>query len=247
MAYKRTGDLMPVMTRFARVAPAGLAYYRGTALGPEYRGNLFSAHFNPHRILRHVLHRDGATFRTDDEDFLTSVDIDFHPTDVGRLDDARAVPALLAASASPDDRFVEHAVIHALILLRRPEPLIQALKDSRPPVQKAALIALDQMDGKPLQREHLMPLLRAGDEKLAEAVLWVAGHHKDWSADVLEFVRARFRKGTETDVLLEAYRHARGEEVGRALVAALFRSRHPGKRLPASAASGAGTAADLRR
>src|SRR6202035_3600029 len=45
-------------------------------------GNLFSAQFNPHRVQRHVLYRQGATFRTEDEDFLTSSDPDFHPTDV---------------------------------------------------------------------------------------------------------------------------------------------------------------------
>ena len=80
--FKRTGDLMPVVTKFARVAPAGLAQYRGTAFGPEFQGNLFSAQFNPHRIQRHILFREGATFRTQDEDFLTSKDPDFHPTDV---------------------------------------------------------------------------------------------------------------------------------------------------------------------
>ena len=80
--FKQTGDLMPVMTKFARIAPAGLARYRGAAFGAEYQGNLFSAQFNPHRVQRHVLHREGATFRTEDSDFLTSRDPDFHPTDV---------------------------------------------------------------------------------------------------------------------------------------------------------------------
>jgi putative membrane-bound dehydrogenase-like protein len=80
--FKLTGDLMPVMTKFARIAPAGLLRYVGAAFGDSYRGNLFSAQFNPHRVQRHVMHREGATFRTDDEDFLTSSDPDFHPTDV---------------------------------------------------------------------------------------------------------------------------------------------------------------------
>lgn len=80
--FKRTGDLMPVMTKFARIAPAGLLQYRGTSWGAEFKGNLFSAQFNPHRIQRHKLFRDGATFRTEDSDFVTSTDPDFHPTDV---------------------------------------------------------------------------------------------------------------------------------------------------------------------
>ena len=84
--FKRTGDLMPVMTKFARIAPSGLARYRSDNFGSEYQGNLFTAQFNPHRVQRHVVHREGATFRTDDSDFLTSTDPDFHPTDV--LEDA---------------------------------------------------------------------------------------------------------------------------------------------------------------
>jgi putative membrane-bound dehydrogenase-like protein len=84
--FKRTGDLLPAMTELGWVAPSGLTRYRGTALGNDFTGNLFSAHFNRHRVQRHVLERAGATFRTRDEDFLTSPDVDFHPTDV--LEDA---------------------------------------------------------------------------------------------------------------------------------------------------------------
>lgn len=84
--FKRTGDLMPVMTKFARIAPSGLARYRGQAFGAGFEGNLFTAQFNPHRVQRHIVTREGATFRTEDQDFLTSSDPDFHPTDV--LEDA---------------------------------------------------------------------------------------------------------------------------------------------------------------
>src|SRR5262245_50356701 len=68
------------------VAPAGLMRYRGEAFGPGYRDNLFSAQFNTHKVVRHVIERDGATFRGRTEDFLVSTDPDFHPTDV--LEDA---------------------------------------------------------------------------------------------------------------------------------------------------------------
>ncbi|NDE97778.1 MAG: dehydrogenase, partial [Verrucomicrobia bacterium] len=53
---------------------------------PEFRGNLFSAQFNPHRVQRHIVARHGATFNTEDSDFLVSSDPDFHPCDV--LEDA---------------------------------------------------------------------------------------------------------------------------------------------------------------
>jgi putative membrane-bound dehydrogenase-like protein len=84
--FKSTGDLLPPVADLGWVAPAGLMRYRSDAFGPEYRGNLFSAQFNRRRIVRHVLERDGATFRTRTEDFLVASDPDFHPTDV--LEDA---------------------------------------------------------------------------------------------------------------------------------------------------------------
>lgn len=80
--FTRTGELLPSVTHFARVAPCGFIRYRSDSFGPEYKGNLFSAHFNPHRIQRHVLYREGGSFRTRDSDFLTSSDPDFHPSDV---------------------------------------------------------------------------------------------------------------------------------------------------------------------
>jgi len=79
---KLTGELMPVMTKFARVSPAGLTRYRGSAFGEEYNGNLFSAQFNTGRIMRHAVVEDGATYRTKDAPFLIMKDLELHPTDV---------------------------------------------------------------------------------------------------------------------------------------------------------------------
>jgi putative membrane-bound dehydrogenase-like protein len=84
--FKHTGDLLTAVSDLGWVAPAGLMRYRGHALGKEYEGNLFSAQFNTHKVQRHILERDGATFRAGNEDFLVSIDPDFHPTDV--LEDA---------------------------------------------------------------------------------------------------------------------------------------------------------------
>ncbi len=364
----RTGDLMPVMTKFARVAPSGLLRYRSTGLGEEYQGNLFSAQFNTHRVLRHIVHRNGATFRTEDQDFLTSTDPDFHPTDVledadgsllvldtggwfikgcpmsrvtkpefrgaiyrirktdnpkvedprgtqvhfaalrpqelarylkdsriavrdqakehlvrrgeiavkalagllqssswpevrcnavfslfqigtpqameearsalsdpdfqvriaaaraagmgkdqaaleqlmqaaqrdehpaarrqaatalGQIGNPRAAWALLKSAADPQDRFVEHSIIYSLISLDTPEPLIRALNAPSPEVQKAALIALDQMEGEPLKRQHLIPFLSHSDQELRRTSLWVATHHPEWSNEIVKYLRTR--------------------------------------------------------
>ncbi len=366
---QRTGDLMPVMTKFANVAPSGLLRYRGEALGSEYSGNLFSAQFNTHRVLRHVLSRDGATFSTLDEEFLTSDDPNFHPTDVlqdadgsllvldtggwflegcplsrvarpeyrggiyrirrigastpedprGRaaslgtlspeelagflgdprpavydrvvemlvehgesavtslkslrethdssearaaavfclfrigspealrgvrqalgdadpgvrvaaaraagmardpaavsrlggllLDDDLAVRrqagtalaqigdhsvvgAVLSALAAPADRFVEHALTYALLRLPEPSRMAAGLGDPSPRVRKAALIALDQMEGRPLEERQLLPLLDSEDADLRRTALWVASRHLEWSPGISAFLEDRLR------------------------------------------------------
>lgn len=364
--FKLTGDFMPVMTKFARIAPAGLLRYRGDSFGKEFEGNLFSAQFNPHRVQRHVMTRDGATFKTEDSDFLTSTDPDFHPTDVmedadgsllvvetggwyvdacplsrvsrpdvrgmiyrvrktgakkvddpwgtkidwketpkdlaKHLDDPRfaiqsraleslvkkgeasapelrqelkhaknsgsrvaalwglfriggdeargvirsalrdsdpqvrqaaaraaglehdaqaanslaemarkdepavrrqacealgqiggpsAAPALLRAAARADDRFIEHAAIYSLIRLGASRESLAALDNKTPKVRKAALVALDQMDSKPLPREALKPFLADADPDLRKSALWVASHHPDWSDEVLDYLKGQ--------------------------------------------------------
>ena len=380
--FKRTGDLMPVMTKFARIAPSGLVRYRSAIFGTEYRDNLFSAQFNPHRIQRHILSREGTTFRTEDSDFLTSTDPDFHPTDViedadgsllvldtgawfihgcpisrvakpeikggvyrirragarpvadphgdslnlpalplpalarlledprpfvqdraterlvqagdpavsplaalrqsaqayearaaavfalfsigtpaaraavraalddsdfrvrvaaarcagmaadreavdrlmsmarqehpatrrqaaaalGQIGDPRAVDALLAASANPDDRFSEHSIIYSLITLRQHAPVQAALRHDSAAVRKAALIALDQMDRSPLRREQMAPFLASSQKELRSTALWVVSHHPDWAEVVLNHIRARLCDAQLADDEMESVR-----------------------------------------
>ncbi len=77
-----TGDLMPVMKKLPRIAHSGLVRYRGSGFGQEFQGNFFSAQFNTGRVMRHVITPVGATFRTEDEPFMISTNLDIHPTDV---------------------------------------------------------------------------------------------------------------------------------------------------------------------
>ncbi len=81
-AHKKTGDLMPVMTHMGAAAPCSVICYQSRVLGQEYQGNLFVCYFNLHKVGRHVLQPDGATFKTRDSDFVLSDNPDFHPTDV---------------------------------------------------------------------------------------------------------------------------------------------------------------------
>lgn len=80
--HPRTGDLMPVLTHMGPAAPCGLTTYESRGFGDDFRGNLFACQFNLHKVSRHVLAPDSATFKTTDSDFLVSDNVDFHPTDV---------------------------------------------------------------------------------------------------------------------------------------------------------------------
>ena len=74
--------VMPVLLHMGPAAPCGLTRYESNAFGKAYQDNLFACYFNLHKVSRHVLVSQGASFATKDEDFVTSSDLDFHPTDV---------------------------------------------------------------------------------------------------------------------------------------------------------------------
>jgi len=84
--FKRTGDLLPPIKEFGHVAVSGMTRYRSQGFGPEYRDNLFITFFNRHKVIRSILERSGSTFTSREEEFLSSEEKDFHPTDV--LEDA---------------------------------------------------------------------------------------------------------------------------------------------------------------
>lgn len=116
-------------------------------------------------------------------------------TALGQIGDPRAVPALVNASANPEDRIVEHSIIYSLITLRKPEPVVEALQSHSAKMRKAALIALDQMDNSPLRREQLLPELNSADAETRHAALWVASRHPEWSGEAMKVIQARLRKG----------------------------------------------------
>src|SRR5262249_20554698 len=86
-AHKWTSPaLMPILTHLGAAAPCGLTRYESRVFGADYQDNLFACLFNMHKVTRHVLIPQGASFTSRDEDFLVSNNLDFHPTDV--LEDA---------------------------------------------------------------------------------------------------------------------------------------------------------------
>ncbi|MGV3502571.1 MAG: PVC-type heme-binding CxxCH protein [Adhaeribacter sp.] len=154
-------------------------------------------------------------------------------TALGQIGDARAIPALLAAAARPADRFVEHAIIYSLITLNSSAPLVAALDHAQAPVRKAALIALDQMEGAPLRRQHLAPFLASRDAGLRQAGIWVAGHHPAWTDVVIDFLEARLDKdvpGADQESVQELLLTFCGDAQVQQFVAAQLNSAAPAAR-----------------
>jgi putative membrane-bound dehydrogenase-like protein len=345
---KRTGEFLPVLIPMIATAPAGMMTVKSVALGKEYLGNVLCTYFNTHKVQRHIVERDGATFRAKTEDLVSSTHPDFHPTDVledadgsllvvdtggwfrigcptsqiakpqvlggiyrlrkkdmakvqdprglketfeqpaslfddprfvvrekaiqaaarrparellapakttlarlntvwalsrigdadaiapflkdpdapvrqaaatacgllkapapplfrllsdappirreaatalGRIGDRSAVPHLLAAIRAGGDRYLEHALLFALIRIGDRDAMIAALEDPSPVVRRAGLIALDQMENGDLKASMVTPLLDPVDAALQQTALKVIMSRPGWSAEIFGLVK----------------------------------------------------------
>jgi putative membrane-bound dehydrogenase-like protein len=158
-------ELMPVLTHMGPAAPCGLTLYESDAFGKEYKDNLFACQFNMHKVSRHVLIPDGATFKTRDEDFLVSDNLDFHPTDV--IEDADGSLLVMDTGGwyklcCPTSQLVKPDVLGAIYRIRKsgaakvddprgwklawdkmsPKQLAELLQDARPAVRRRAIETL---------------------------------------------------------------------------------------------------------
>jgi putative heme-binding domain-containing protein len=99
------------------------------------------------------------------------------------------VPALIEAIRAGGDRFLEHALIYALIRIGDRGALLAALRDPAATVRRAALIAADQTDGLELKPELVTPLLDPLEPALQQAALKVILSRPGWSAEIFGLVR----------------------------------------------------------
>ena len=109
---------------------------------------------------------------------------------LGRIGKPEAVPALLESLRKGiSDRFLEHALVYALIRINDREATVPALRDANPRVRQAGLIALDQMKDGRLTREQVVPLLDTDDPDLQQAVLAVISKQPAWSKEIVGLLR----------------------------------------------------------
>jgi putative heme-binding domain-containing protein len=111
-------------------------------------------------------------------------------TALGRIGNPDCIPALLAPLASTSDRFMEQALIFAMIEIDAREPVFAGLSNGNPKIQRGALLALDQMSHGGLTEDETAPLLRSKDIGLQKAALDVISRHSGWSKGVVDFLTA---------------------------------------------------------
>jgi putative membrane-bound dehydrogenase-like protein len=112
-------------------------------------------------------------------------------TALGRMRDEGAVPGLLAAlPGASSDRFLQHALIFALIEIGNREATRRGLHSELPAMHRGALIALDQMENGQLEFRDAVNVLDYPDESLREAGRWIVSRHPEWSRELVPYFRA---------------------------------------------------------
>jgi len=165
------------------------------------------------------LHRDAAARA----ELVRLVESDASPAvrreaanSLGRLGSGTSVPALLAAlkplSGAAADRFLEHALVLALIRANDTAPLAEALGGKDPGLRRAALVALDQMPAGRLTPEVVMPLLDPADPLLQREAFRTIARHGDWGPKIRPFFERALAQPPPAD-------DARREELKQQLVA----------------------------
>jgi len=100
---------------------------------------------------------------------------------LGRIGDGTVAPALLnAVMGGEPSPAVFHSVTYALIEIGDPGGTRFGLANPTPFALRAALIALDQMEGGGLDFDAIAEALKSGND----IAWWVAGHHPEWGEDL---------------------------------------------------------------
>ena len=118
---------------------------------------------------------------------------------LGRIGDASAVPALLAAVANTEDPALLHSLTYALIEIDDPASVRKGLKSPSPRVRRAALIALDQMQTSTIQPSDVIPLLSSNEPLLQETANWIAVQHSDWGGALAGRFRSLLNRSMSAD------------------------------------------------
>ena len=110
---------------------------------------------------------------------------------LGRTGDSSDVAALLSAIGVAEDEVLRHSLTFALIEIADPEATREGLQSDSLEIRRAALIALDQMEGGNLGVEIVLPLLTSGEPMMRRSAEWIASRHPEWGGRLAGFFRDR--------------------------------------------------------
>jgi putative heme-binding domain-containing protein len=114
---------------------------------------------------------------------------------LARIRHPESVPSLLEGlSTGGGDRFYEHAVIHALIMIGDRKSTLAGLNSENPRVSHGALIALDQMEGGGLTPALVIPLLDGPDPEIHKAALQIIASRPAWAGKSVNIFRKMLAK-----------------------------------------------------
>ena len=128
---------------------------------------------------------------------------------LGRIGEKSAVPALLEAvgnmapskgqsPSKPADRVLEHSLTFALIEIADRDGTAAGLHSTNVATRRAALVALDQMDGGGLEPQSVAAELDAAYPRMKQTAWWIASRHPEWGAALAGILRDRLAKQTMT-------------------------------------------------
>ncbi|MCP4847184.1 MAG: hypothetical protein GY899_04465 [Verrucomicrobiaceae bacterium] len=206
-----TGYRLPAVSRWGQVAPAGLVRYRGGHFGKTYRDTLFACQFNTRRVVHVRLKPSGATFTTEEQDFLVSPSSDFHPADI--LEDADGSLLLLDTGGwlswgCPHSKLAKPEVKGAVYRIRRrggvliDDPLGGGINWGE--MASSGLAGL-LGDERPKVRDHAAELLIKRGGKAATAVV---SAFKDSASAQVRIRHLRVLSRIRSDVSLKVLRGA---------------------------------------
>lgn len=206
--HPRTGDLMPPLVHMGAAAPCGLTRYESQVFGKEYQDNVFACQFNMYKVSRHELTPHGATYVSTDSDFVSSNNLDFHPTDV--MEDADGSLVICDTGGwyklcCPTSQLEKADVLGAVYRVRRVDApkiedprglklewakasageLASRVSDQRPAVRERALRELSKRDpvsvlkGLPQNEKIVLQVFNRIDALVARARIRPLAHSPD--------------------------------------------------------------------
>jgi putative membrane-bound dehydrogenase-like protein len=110
---------------------------------------------------------------------------------LGRIGEKFAVPALLDMAGAATDRFLEHAATYALIEIADRDGTAAGLRNDNPRIRRAAMIALEQMEGGKLDAKTVTLEWSGADPLMKETAAWIVSRHPEWGTELAQYLRGR--------------------------------------------------------